>query len=112
MARGVMWSRLAAAGLAALAMPGPAMAQASADAWRAEKCRLYTRAWEMTAPGVALSESFVSAHDAFLASGCTIRGDVCPRSDAEQGLADLLTLMIVTEGATGSFLPFHCPKGD
>ncbi|GKY89474.1 hypothetical protein [Sinisalibacter aestuarii] len=86
----------------------PGAAQEQAEAWRAEKCRLYTRAWEMSAPGLALSERFVAAHDAFLASGCTIRGEVCPQSDAEKGLADMLTLMIVMEGAAGSFLPFHC----
>lgn len=92
----------------AVAVPGAGAAQTGDEAWRAEKCRLYTRAWEMASPGVALSPGFVAAHDAFLAAGCLIRGEVCPVSDAEKGLADLLTLMIVTEGATGSFLPFHC----
>lgn len=105
-----IWMQTARAPVIAafLLLPQCLPAQAQSDVWRAEKCRLYIRAWEMAAPGVPLSENFVEAHDAFLASGCSIRGDVCPRSEAEKRLADMLTLMIVTEGATGSFLPFRC----
>jgi len=83
-------------------------ATATSPDWTAEKCRRYARAWQMGRAGVVLSEAFVAAQEDFLAAGCSIRGSVCPQSPAEWALADRLTLMMVMEGATGSFLPFHC----
>ncbi len=78
--------------------------------WTAQKCERYTRAWEMATQGAreGLSDAFIADHDTFLASGCTIRGTVCPETAQERALADMLSLMAVAEGATGSFLPFHC----
>ncbi|WP_417259043.1 hypothetical protein [Celeribacter sp.] len=90
----------------------PVAAQAISPEWTAEKCSRYARAWDMATQGprVGLSDDFIADHDAFLASGCTIRGEVCPRSEQERALADMLSLMAVAEGATGSFLPFHCDE--
>ncbi|WP_123791502.1 hypothetical protein [Pacificibacter maritimus] len=96
------------------AMMVPFAAQAISPEWTAEKCERYTRAWGMATQGdvaASLSDDFVTHHDAFIASGCTMRGKVCPVTKAERDLADILSLMAVAEGATGSFLPFHCdPK--
>lgn len=106
-------TRIRAVGLAgmalALAAPQAAMAQ---DDWTFRKCALYGDAWtHLTGSGLpdGVSEGFVAAHDAFLASGCQDRGLVCPRSEAERDLADMLSLMAVAEGMAGSFLPFGCP---
>jgi hypothetical protein len=105
---GVGAVRLAGFALA-LAAPQAAMAQ---DDWTRRKCELYAGAWaHVTGGGVpeGVSDAFVAAHDAFLASGCQDRGHVCPVSEAEKDLADMLSLMAVAEGMAGSFLPFGCP---
>jgi len=86
-------------------------AHAISPEWTAEKCDCYTRAWHMATEGLAtgtLSDRFIADHDAFFDSGCTIRGAVCPMTKPEYDLANMLSLMAVAEGATGSFLPFHC----
>ena len=97
--------------LVALCASPPASLAQPADAdWSERKCAFYADAWRhATAGGVldAIGAEFVAAHDAFLASGCR-EGAVCPRSEAESSLADMLTLMAVAEGMTGSFLPFAC----
>jgi hypothetical protein len=83
------------------------------DDWKQRKCALYGDAWaHLAGDGLpeGVSDGFVAAHDAFLASGCVDRGHVCPRSDAERDLADMLSLMAVAEGMAGSFLPFGCPE--
>lgn len=93
-------------------LPGAAAAQTAVSPdWTAEKCARYTRAWAHVSAGAGLDgigAAFRAAHDDFLASGCTIRGTVCPRAQAELALADTLALMAVAEGTAGSFLPFHC----
>jgi hypothetical protein len=96
----------------ALAAALSASAQAAvADDWAEEKCRPYAAAWAAVAPGEdaeGIGRAFRDDHAAFLKSGCT-SPEVCPHSSQERSLADLLTLMAVAEGMTGSFLPFDCP---
>ncbi|WP_417247705.1 hypothetical protein [Celeribacter sp.] len=94
-------------GMLLLASP----AHAISPEWTAQKCALYINAWDMMTDGgtlEGLSEPFKKGNSAFMATGCTTRGTVCPVSDAERAVADALSLMMVGEGATGSFLPFHC----
>ena len=84
---------------------------AEGDSWTERKCVLYTAAWNHIAGEGApdgVSEDFLADHDAFLASGCLDRRHVCPRSPRELEIADMLSLMAVAEGMTGSFLPFKC----
>lgn len=91
-------------------LPAPALAD-----WAAEKCALYGRAWSyLTAEGgdARLSSGFASGNRRFIDSGCTDRTPVCPTTEEDLKAADTLTLMIVMEGATGSFLPFGCAKTD
>lgn len=91
----------------------PATARSDENrSWTETKCELYASAWDHVGAGegsAGISPGFVAAHDAFVASGC-LRGRVCPRSDEELALADLLSLMAVAEGMTGSFLPFACDR--
>ncbi len=88
-----------------------AEAQSVSPSNRSErKCALYRAAWEDATAGDGLggvSPAFIAAHDAFLASECRA-WRVCPRSAEEIALADLLALVAVAEGMTGSFLPFAC----
>ncbi len=84
----------------------PALAQD----WPAEKCRRYALAWEGATQrlGTAgLSDGFLTAHAAFIASGCRDRA-VCPRSPAEIAMADTMTLLALNAGMSGTFLPFIC----
>jgi len=95
--------------LAVLMMPGTA--QAISPEWTSEKCARFERAWDMATDGETvdgLTPEFVAANRAFLEAGCAIRGAACPQTPEERELADMLSLMAVAEGATGSFLPVRC----
>lgn len=83
---------------------------AAAQGWTQEKCTRYARAWADAVARIdqgALSSDFRAAHDAFLASGCRTRR-ACPRSQAERDMADLMTLLALNAGMSGTFLPFLC----
>ena len=87
-----------------LATPAPA------QDWPAEKCRRYAQAWEAATQrfGTAgLSDGFLAAHAAFIASACRERA-ACPRSQAEIVMADRMTLLALKAGMSGTFLPFIC----
>jgi hypothetical protein len=79
--------------------------------WPAEKCRLYGKAWQdlLAQRGSAgLGPAFLERNEAFIASGCTARADVCPRTPEELDIANLLSVKAMNAGITGSFLPFAC----
>jgi hypothetical protein len=79
--------------------------------WPEQKCVLYQGAWDVALDSVGpdgISEAFIAGSAEFVASGCTIRGNVCPRSPQEFKLADLLTLMTMNEGMASTFAPFRC----
>lgn len=110
---------LRAQGLAALVsvalslVAGPAFPQTQAGdpEWVARKCALYAEAWSALTAGegsAGLRAEFIDRHDAFLASGCSVPADVCPRTPAELAAADTVSMMAVAEGLAGSFLPFAC----
>lgn len=95
-------------------LPATLWAEAVADSWTEKKCALYTSAWTQLVGEdrpESVSEEFMTDHADFLASGCLDRGNVCPRSPRERELSDLLSLMAVSEGMAGSFLPFNCVDG-
>lgn len=79
--------------------------------WPEQKCLLYQGAWDAALDSVGpdgIGEDFIAASAEFVASGCTIRGNACPRSPQEFRLADLLTLMTMNEGMASTFAPFRC----
>ncbi len=87
-----------------LATPAPARD------WPAEKCHRYSEAWSAATQRLGtegLSPGFLAGHAAFIASGCRERG-VCPRSRTEIAMADLMTVLAVNAGMSGTFLPFIC----
>jgi hypothetical protein len=57
-----------------------------------------------------VGQEFRERHDAFLASGCTARADVCPRSAEEFEVANMLTIAAMNAGTASTFLPFACRK--
>ena len=81
--------------------------------WRATKCALYqTHRDDIRAqmPANATSTAFDDQEDEFVASGCTARAYVCPQNRAELEYANLMSVVMMNEGATGSFLPFACKE--
>ena len=98
----------------ALCLASPVLAHDAAGlSWTERKCHLYAHAWEdgLAWKGTAgLSPEFLERHEAFLASNCTRDHDVCPRSPEEIAMADLLTVMSMSEGMASTFVPFGCPS--
>lgn len=87
--------------------------RAVGEDWNSRKCALFYDAWSSAQKmrGTdGLSAAFLDGHVEFFASECRQnRPGICPQSPQEWDRANMLTLMIVAEGATGSFLPYHCP---
>jgi hypothetical protein len=92
----------------------PALAQDTRrQSWSEIKCERYKKAWSdaLARRGTkGLGQPFIASHEAFLASGCSIRGDVCPRSAEELDLANILVIAAMNAGTASTFLPFACRK--
>lgn len=81
--------------------------------WTIVKCERYRKAWgEALARGFGrgIGPEFRERHEAFLASGCTGGHDVCPRTEAEMNLADVMTVAAMNAGTASTFPPFGCPR--
>jgi len=111
-------SRRLLQGMALLAFCGSGSAvaiaqQGSASDWPTEKCNRYKKAYEQSLNRQGkqgLSPDFLASHEAFLASNCQARAEVCARSKEELDLANKLVLMAMNSGMSGTFLPFNCRK--
>ena len=105
-----------AASLALSMVGGPSrpVAQDSrAPSWSEVKCARYKQAWAdaLARRGTrGLGPDFIDRHEAFLASACTARGDVCPRSAEELDMANVLTILAMNAGTASTFLSFACRK--
>jgi hypothetical protein len=98
------------AALLTLALPSAADAQKT---WRETKCERYRQAWaevKLRFGTDGLGPAFITRHDAFIASGCTGDADVCPRSDREVEIANILTIAAMNAGRASTFLPFSCKR--
>ena len=91
----------------------PAMAQDTApDDWTTRKCELYAAAWQQVLDSHDLHDvrpGFVSGHQDFIDGGCDAGITVCPATQAEIALADLLLVLSMNEGMASTFVPFACP---
>lgn len=86
---------------------------AQSASWRETKCALYqTHRDELRSkvPANTFSAAFDQQEAAFVASGCTERVYACPHSKAELDYANLMSVVMMNEGTTGSFLPFGCQE--
>jgi hypothetical protein len=91
----------------------PALAQDSSPSWSEVKCVRYKKAWSeaLARRGArGLGQEFLDSHEAFLASGCTARADVCPRSAEELDLANIMVIAAMNAGTASTFLPFSCRR--
>ena len=55
-----------------------------------------------------VSRAFIEGNMAFIESGCESGVKVCPQSARERELVDVLTIRVVNEGMSSTFLPFAC----
>ena len=83
------------------------------QSWPEVKCARYRKAWSdaLAHRGMkGLSQEFIDRHEAFLTSGCTTKGDVCPRSAEELELANMMVVAAMNAGTASTFPPFSCRK--
>ena len=83
------------------------------QSWPEVKCSRYRKAWSdaLARRGTqGLGQEFLDRHEAFLASGCTERTDVCPRSTEELDLANMMVVAAMNAGTASTFPPFFCRK--
>ena len=91
--------------------PGQAQPSRGKRSWTEEKCRRYKRdfAEALRRWGPAeVSRAFIEGNKAFIESGCESGVKVCPQSARERELVDVLTIRVVNEGMSSTFLPFAC----
>lgn len=97
----------------ALTLTAPATAdQTAPGSWTDRKCTLYRHAVEDAFALLGrdgITDAFMDENDAFIANGCVARGGVCPRSEQDIAMANLLTTMTMNEGMASTFVPFDCP---
>lgn len=95
-------------------LASPSLAQpAPPENWPSVKCERYTKAYAEALAKFGrkgLGQPFLDAHEAFLASGCSIKGEVCPRSTEELNLANVMVIMGMNQGMASTFMPFACRK--
>jgi hypothetical protein len=87
--------------------------QPRAPTWGETKCIRYKAAWGelMKRRGVKdLSADFLTRHDAFITQGCRESTHVCPRSDAELEVADMMVVAAMNGGMASTFPPFSCKR--
>jgi hypothetical protein len=81
--------------------------------WPEEKCARYAKAWTEALKrrgAEGLGREFLARHDAFIASGCTASIEVCPRSEQELAMANILVMASYNAGMGSTFTPFACRK--
>ncbi|MCB5177041.1 hypothetical protein [Microvirga lenta] len=92
----------------------PAVAQErQPQSWPEVKCARYKTAWAeaLSRRGTrGLGREFLDRHEAFIASGCTTKADVCPRSEEELALANIMVVAAMNAGTASTFPPFACRK--
>ena len=79
--------------------------------WPTEKCNRYRKAYDQSLARLGkqgLGAEFLASHDAFLASNCQARAEVCARSKEELALANRLVVMAMNSGMASTFPPFYC----
>jgi hypothetical protein len=99
--------------LAGTSVTGATRAAAQEANWVEVKCARYKKAWGdalARTKARGLGREFLDRHEAFLASGCTTKADVCPRSDEELALANMMVVAAMNAGTASTFPPFACRK--
>lgn len=109
----VILATLTFAAMAGLALPATAQ-DLRPLTWPEVKCARYAKAWKeaLAVRGTkGLGRDFLDNHAAFLASGCTEKPAVCPQTEEEFALANMMVVAAMNAGTASTFLPFACRKG-
>ena len=97
--------------LAGAGAPSRAAVPDHPQSWHDVKCVRYKKAWSaaLVHQGTqGLGPAFLASHEAFLASNCTRRADVCAQSPEELKLANTMTILSMNAGTASTFPPFYC----
>jgi hypothetical protein len=89
------------------------MAQQPKPTWAETKCIRYTAAWgdlERQRGLAGLGTEFLSRHKSFIDGGCRVSTNVCPRTDAELEVADMMAIAALNGGMASTFPPFSCKQ--
>ena len=88
-------------------------AQPAPPSWTETKCIRYKVAWGdlVRQRGMAgLGQEFLTRHQAFIDAGCRASTNVCPRTDAELEVADMMVVAALNGGMASTFPPFSCKQ--
>jgi hypothetical protein len=91
----------------------PAVAQQRGPTWTETKCLRYKAAWGelVKQRGLAgLGQEFLNRHQAFIDTGCRASTHVCPRTDGELEVADMMVVAALNGGMASTFPPFSCKQ--
>jgi hypothetical protein len=99
--------------LLALLSPAAAQTPQRAPTWAETKCIRYKAAWDelQKRRGLkGLGADFVQRHQDFIDTGCRNSTHVCPRSDDELEVADMMVVAALNGGMASTFPPFSCRR--
>lgn len=100
------------AGLVLICCAAPIRADTQGSDWTAKKCALYrsavTDALQIHGRD-GVSDGFIAQNNAFIAGGCIGPQTLCPVTDRDRTLTDLLTILTMNEGMASTFVPIGCP---
>ncbi|MGL4438551.1 MAG: hypothetical protein ACRCUE_04710, partial [Bosea sp. (in: a-proteobacteria)] len=99
--------------MAALAALSPASGQQRKPTWAETKCIRYTAAWialEKQRGLTGLGVEFLARHKQFIDGGCRSSTHVCPRTNAELEVADMMAIAALNGGMASTFPPFSCKQ--
>ena len=109
----VPFRRIVAAALVALAAGRASADPAAAKRdWTEEKCFRYARDWNEALRrfgAEGLSPRFLAGNTEFIRARCRRPDPICPATAKDRKLVDALSIRVVNEGMSTTFLPFDCP---
>ena len=91
----------------------PAVAQQRPPTWTETKCLRYKAAWGELVKHrglTGLGQEFLTRHQAFIDTGCRASTNVCPRTDGELEVADMMVVAALNGGMASTFPPFSCKQ--
>jgi hypothetical protein len=97
----------------ASAQTEPAPPSQITGAWPEVKCQRWRSAYDEALKRFGrkgLGQEFITGNEAFIASGCQSRSDVCPRSAEELNFANVMVTAGMNAGLASTFMPYACRK--
>lgn len=96
-----------------LALLASAAAQQRPLTWTETKCLRYKASWAdlVKQRGLTgLGEEFLKRHQDFIGSGCRASTHVCPRTEGELEVANMMVVAALNGGMASTFPPFSCKQ--